>query len=481
MTKRVSKRTAKKPSKSAAPTPDTAKVWSSRFAKGMSQALVAFNASIGFDQRLARDDVAGSRAHGQMLVKVGILSRADGAKLMQALDQVESEIEAGTFEFRTQDEDIHLNIERRLTELTGDLGKRLHTGRSRNDQVALDTRLFTRRAIDDCLDHVEALQKALLAQAKVHVDTILPGYTHLQRAQPVSLGHHLLAYFEMFQRDRERLVEIRRRVNRMPLGSGALAGTTLPLDREMVRKALGFDSITPNSMDAVADRDYVIEFVHAASLIMMHLSRLSEEWILWSSAEFGFLDIDDALCTGSSMMPQKKNPDVPELVRGKTGRVYGHLMGLLTVAKGLPLTYNKDFQEDKEALFDSIDTIQACLHLMRDVVAGTTFNASRMWEAANEPLILATDLAEYLVAKGVPFRSAHEIVGRTVRYCLENNKGLAQMSPAEFRQISEDYDKDVTAILDVKKSVDRRKIPGGTARSNVKQAIKEASVRLKKR
>lgn len=454
--------------------------WSSRFSKSMDEALVDFNASIGFDQKLACEDVQGSLAHGKMLAKIGLLSQEEFRKIASALEKIREEIETGHFHFNKKDEDIHLNIERRLTELTGEIGKKIHTGRSRNDQVALDTRLYVRKAIDTLLDTLGEFQESLIKKAERHLDFIMPGFTHLQHAQPVCLSHHLLAYFEMFDRDRQRLKNARTRCNILPLGSGALAGSTLPLDRNFVAKELDFDGVSRNSLDAVSDRDYVLEFTFACSVTMMHLSRMCEEWILWASSEFRFIDIDDSLCTGSSMMPQKKNPDIPELVRGKSARTFGHLMTLLALTKGLPLAYNKDLQEDKEPLFDTFETTQNCLFMMNKVLLGTTFNKDFMFEAANEPLILATDLAEYLVKKGVPFRTAHDIVGKTVRYCLEHHKRLQELTLTEFLAISDRYEKDVLAILNLETSVDQRLTIGGTARSCIQAEIRDAKGRLKK-
>ena len=457
------------------------KKWSGRFEKEMSKELVEFNSSISFDKRLAKDDILGSIAHCKMLNQSKILTEKEAKTLIDALKEIEREISDGTFRYRKEDEDIHMNIERRLIEIAGETGKKIHSGRSRNDQVALDSRLFTRRGIDEVLKHLQALEIGFLDKAKDHSDFLLPGYTHLQRAQPISLAHHLMAYVEMLERDRNRFQEIRVRVNQMPLGSGALSGSSLPLDRELLAKELDFLGVTKNSMDSVSDRDYIIEFVSAAAICMMHLSRMAEEWILWSTQEFSFLELDESICTGSSMMPQKKNPDLPELVRGKCARVYGNLMTLLSLTKALPLTYNKDLQEDKEPLFDTLDTLKSSLEICKIILEGTTFNQENMQKAVNEPFILATDIAEYLVKKGIPFREAHEIVGKIVRSCIEKKIGLMDLSLEEFKPYSKKFDQDVFDVLSIEKAIDRKITLGGTSRINIQKAIEEAQNRLNKK
>ena len=449
--------------------------WSGRFAEPMTERMQRFNASVDVDRRLAAVDIAGSRAHARMLAAQGVISAADEAAIEQGLTTIEREIADGRFAWRRADEDVHFNIERRLTTLIGDAGKRLHTARSRNDQVATDLRLWLRDAIDALCTQTVAMRRALQDLAERHVDTIMPGFTHLQVAQPVTFGHHLMAYDAMLARDVERFRDCRKRVNRLPLGSAALAGTSYPIDRERVARELGFDGLTANSLDAVADRDFAIEFAAAAALAIVHLSRFAEELVLWSTPRFGFVTLADRFCTGSSIMPQKKNPDVPELVRGKSARVIGDLTALLVLMKGQPLAYNKDNQEDKEPLFDAVDTLGDALAIMTDLVAaGLTANAERMREAAREGHATATDLADYLVRKGLPFRDAHEAVARAVRVAAASGRDLAQLTLDELRGFSTQIDEDVFGVLSLEGSVASRDHPGGTAPARVRAAIDAA-------
>ena len=458
----------------ATPVPPSG-TWSGRFGEPMSERMQRFNASVDFDQRLARADIAGSLAHARMLAAQGILSRDDLAAIERGLATIEREIDGGGFQWQRAHEDVHLNIERRLTSLVGDAGKRLHTARSRNDQVATDVRLWLRGAIDALRDSIAALRRALLDLAERHADTIMPGFTHLQVAQPVTFGHHLMAYDAMLARDAERLRDCRARMNRSPLGSAALAGTSFPIDREATARALGFDGVTPNSIDAVADRDFAIEFAAAAALAMVHLSRFAEELVLWSTPAFGFVTLADRFCTGSSIMPQKKNPDVPELVRGKSARVVGHLIALLVLMKGQPLAYNKDNQEDKEPLFDTVDTLADALAIMTDLVAtGIEPNAARMRAAALAGHATATDLADYLVRKGVPFRDAHEAVARAVREAERRGADLAALPLDELRKFSPAIGADALDVLTLEGSVRSRDHVGGTAPSQVRVAIANA-------
>jgi argininosuccinate lyase len=443
-----------------------------RFARGRLPEVEAFTASLPFDRRLFRHDIRGSIAHAQMLSKVGLLKTSELRAIVGGLDRIENEITSGRFKFDIADEDIHLAIERRLIALIGEPGRKLHTGRSRNDQVALDVRLFLRDEIAGVIALVTELRATLIRLARRHVATIMPGYTHLQRAQPVTLAHHLLAYVEMLGRDRERFEQAASRTAVMPLGAGALAGTTLPLDRRMVARALGFKAITANSMDAVSDRDFVVDFLSAAALTQVHMSRMSEEIILWTSAEFGFALLPDEFSTGSSMMPQKKNPDLLELIRGKTGRVIGDLVAMLTVLKGLPLTYNSDLQEDKELVFDALDALKPALDLLAKLWPKLRFDAKRMRAAAGG-FALATDLAEYLVSKGIAFRKAHEIVGTIVRETAEADKTLEDLTIAELRRHSSAFGADATALSRAENSVARRTIEGGPAPSTVKRRLKE--------
>ena len=452
--------------------------WSALFSEPMSELVQRYTASVGFDRRLWRADIAGSLAHAEMLAAQGILSAEDYAAIERGMAQIGAEIEAGRFEWKLDLEDVHLNIEARLTQLIGDAGKRLHTGRSRNDQVATDVRLWLRSEIDATLELLLALQRALVDTAAPHAETILPGYTHLQVAQPVSFGHHLLAYVEMFARDAERMREVRTRTNRLPLGAAALAGTSYPLDRERVARTLGFEGVCQNSLDAVSDRDFAIEFASAATLCMLHVSRLSEELILWMSQSFGFIDLADRYCTGSSIMPQKRNPDVPELARGKTGRVVGHLMGLVTLMKGQPLAYNKDNQEDKEPLFDTVDTLQDTLRIFAELVAGIRVKPAAMEQAATRGYATATDLADYLVKKGLPFRDAHEVVAHAVKQAIAEGVDLAALPLAALQAIHPSIEADVQHVLTLRGSLEARQVLGGTAPAQVRAQIARHRARL---
>ena len=450
------------------------KVWSGRFNEPVSELVKRYTASVDFDKRLAAFDIQGSLAHSKMLGAQGIISQEDVAKIAQGLNEILQEIQAGQFEWRLDLEDVHLNIEKRLTDKIGDAGKRLHTGRSRNDQVSTDVRLWLRSVADDVIAGIRKLQTSIVDLAETHFDTAMPGFTHLQVAQPVTFGHHLLAYFEMLQRDAARFADARKRINRLPLGAAALAGTSYPIDREMVAKELGFDGVCENSLDAVSDRDFAIEFTAAAALVMTHLSRFSEELILWSSPRFAFVDIADRFCTGSSIMPQKKNPDVPELVRGKTGRVTGHLMALLTLMKSQPLAYNKDNQEDKEPLFDTADTLLVTLEIYADMLRGIKVNKEAMRQAATEGFATATDLADYLVKKGTPFRDAHEVVALAVRHAVDKGCDLSDLPLAELQKFSAQISEDVYQVLTLEGSLASRNHIGGTAPAQVKQAIARA-------
>ncbi len=446
--------------------------WSGRFAEPVAERVKRYTASVGFDQRLAREDIRGSLAHARMLAASGIITGRDLAAIERGMKTISAEIENGTFEWSLDAEDVHLNIERRLTALVGEAGKRLHTARSRNDQVATDVRLWLRGELDGIAALLRSLRHALALQAQTHAALIMPGFTHMQVAQPVTFGHHLLAYCEMFERDLQRLLDCRKRLNRLPLGAGALAGTTFPIRREMVARELGFDGICANSIDAVSDRDFAIEFCACAAVAMMHLSRLSEELVLWMSPRFGFISLPDRFCTGSSMMPQKKNPDVPELARGKSARVYGDLMALLTLMKGQPLSYNKDNQEDKEPLFDAVDTLRETLAIFTDMVPGIGVHPERMLAAAREGYATATDLADYLVKKGLPFRDAHEVVARAVRHAESVPCDLAELPLAELRRFSPKIGADVSRALSLEGSVAARRHPGGTAPARVRAAAR---------
>ena len=464
-----------------APNPDVspAQGWSGRFSEPVDERVKRYTASVDFDRRLAAVDIAGSLAHARMLTAVGVLAAADLAAIERGMETIRGEIERGEFIWSRDLEDVHFNIERRLTALVGDAGKRLHTARSRNDQVATDIRLWLRGEIDALCGALRDLRRALLDLAATHADTIMPGFTHLQVAQPVTFGHHLLAYEAMLARDTGRLQDCRRRVNRLPLGSAALAGTSYPIDRERVARELGFEGVCPNSLDAVSDRDFAIEFTSAAALVMLHLSRFSEELILWMSPRFGFITLADRFCTGSSIMPQKKNPDVPELVRGKTGRVVGDLVGLLVLMKGQPLAYNKDNQEDKEPLFDTVDTLADTLAIMTDLVAtGIRVHAERMRAAAREGYATATDLADYLVKQGMPFRDAHEAVARAVRAAEARGVDLADLPLADLQAFAPTIAADVFAVLTLEGSVASRDHVGGTAPNRVREAIAAARAAL---
>lgn len=463
------------------PTSGADKLWGGRFTEATDAFVEAFTASVTFDKRMAEQDINGSIAHATMLAAVGVLTDAEKQQIISGLEQIRSEIRAGTFAWSIKLEDVHMNIEARLTDRIGITGKKLHTGRSRNDQVATDIRLYLRDAIDAILQEITRLQTGLVNLAEREADTIMPGFTHLQTAQPVTFGHHMLAWNEMLFRDYERMVDCRKRVNRMPLGSAALAGTTYPIDRTITAKLLGFEAICENSLDGVSDRDFAIEFAAASALIMTHLSRFSEELVLWTSAQFNFIDLPDRFCTGSSIMPQKKNPDVPELVRGKTGRVNGHLMSLLTLMKSQCLAYNKDNQEDKEPLFDTVDTVLNCLRAYADMMPALRVKKDNMREAARRGFSTATDLADYLVKKGVAFRDSHEIVGKAVSYGVAQQKDLADMSLAELQQFSPMITDDVFAVLTLEGSVNARNHLGGTAPTQVKAAVQRAKAKLAQR
>ena len=452
------------------------KLWGGRFSGGTADSVEAFTASIAIDSRLYRHDIMGSIAHAKMLGKQRIIPLRDSQKIVRGLAAIQSEIESGKFEFSLVDEDIHMNIERRLTEKIGAAGGKLHTARSRNDQVALDMRLYLRDEVAAILVSLETLQQELVKAAKKHLDVIMPGYTHLQRAQPVLLSHHWLAYYDMFARDRERYRGCLERINILPLGSGAIAGTTFPIDRVYVAKLLGFPRISKNSIDAVSDRDFLLEFLSVSSILFVHLSRLADELVLWSSQEFAFVELPDGYCTGSSMMPQKKNPDVPELIRGKTGRVFGHLHALLTIMKGLPLAYNRDLQEDKVPLFDSADTVKASVKIMGEIIRGLKVRRERMLAAAQDGYMNATDLADYLVERGMPFRQAHEVSGNIVRLGISRGKRIEELSLAELRAFSSRIDQDIYNYLSAESVVGRRRALGGTSRSNVMRRLKKLGV-----
>ncbi|MEI8354821.1 MAG: argininosuccinate lyase [Deltaproteobacteria bacterium] len=448
------------------------KLWGGRFTQPTDRFVEEFTASIDFDKRLYHQDIRGSIAHARMLGKQGIIAMADAESIIDGLQDILARIEAGKFDFSVSLEDIHMNIEARLSDAIGDAGKRLHTGRSRNDQVALDIRLYLRDEIVEISAYLDRLVDSLLFQAEQNLEVIMPGYTHLQIAQPILFSHHMLAYVEMFKRDQGRMGDCLKRLNLLPLGAGALAGTTFPIDREYLAEILDFSDVTRNSLDSVSDRDFALEFLAASSIVMMHLSRFSEELILWSTSEFGFIELSDAFCTGSSIMPQKKNPDVPELVRGKTGRVYGNLVALLTVMKSLPLAYNKDMQEDKEPLFDTIDTLKGSLKIFADMVREMKVRAEAMRTAANRGFSTATDVADYLVRKGLPFRDAHEVVGKAVRFCIDHRKDLPEMSLAEWQSFSAMIGGDIFDEITLEASVNARRATGGTAPERVMAEIK---------
>lgn len=449
------------------------KLWGGRFSKQTDKAVDDFNSSIRFDARMYAQDIAGSIAHAKMLGKQGIIPKEDSELIIKTLGEIKEDIENGNVEFEIDAEDIHMNIETILISRIGDAGKKLHTGRSRNDQVALDVRMYLRHETDEISAMLKELRGILLSIAERNIDTIMPGYTHLQKAQPITLAHHIMAYYEMFRRDGERLNDCRGRINVMPLGSGALAGTTYPLDREFVAEQLGFDGVTRNSLDGVSDRDFVCELAFDLSMIMTHLSRFSEEIILWSSNEFGFIELDDAYSTGSSIMPQKKNPDVAELVRGKSGRVYGSLMGLLTMMKGLPLAYNKDMQEDKEQIFDAVDTVKMCLPVFGRMLDTMTVRRDRMLNGAKGGFTNATDVADYLVKHGLPFRDAHGVVGRMVAYCIENDTVIDALSMEEMKTFSPLIEDDIYDAISLETCVNQRKLIGGPAMETVKAVIAE--------
>ena len=448
-----------------------AKLWGGRFSKNTNELVDAFNASISFDKRLYHEDIRGSMAHARMLAQCGIISKKDAQAIVKGVQGILKDIEAGKFDFATDLEDIHMNIEARLTERIGAAGARLHTARSRNDQVALDMHMYVKREVVEIAELLLKFEQALLTVAGAHTKTLMPGYTHLQRAQPITFCHHLLAYFNMLQRDFRRLLSAWDGADMMPLGAGAIAGTTFPIDRFQVAKELNFTVVYPNSMDAVSDRDYILDFLNFAATLMMHLSRFSEEMCLWSSTEFGFIELDDAFATGSSMMPQKKNPDIAELVRGKTGRVYGHLLAMLTTLKGLPLTYNKDLQEDKEGLFDAIDTVKFSLAVYADMLTTMTVNVDRMAAAVHQDFSNATDLADYLVRKGLPFRQAHEVVGKSVAYAIKKHKFLVDLTLAEYKKFSPLFDKDLLTALAPEHCVAARISYGGPAFAENKKQL----------
>lgn len=448
-----------------------AKLWGGRFSKSTDAMVDDFNSSIRFDARMYAQDIMGSQTHAEMLGRQGIISKDDADLIVKTLGEIKDDIEAGKVEFQIDAEDIHMNIETILISRIGDIGKRLHTGRSRNDQVALDIRMYLRDEIDEVSGEIESLKRAVLNIAEANLETIMPGYTHLQKAQPITLAHHMMAYYEMFRRDSERLSDCRKRLNIMPLGSGALAGTTYNLDREFVAEKLGFDGVTQNSLDGVSDRDFALELAFVLSVVMTHLSRMAEEIILWSSHEFKFIELDDAYSTGSSIMPQKKNPDVAELVRGKTGRVYGDLMGLLTVMKGIPLAYNKDMQEDKEQIFDAIDTVRMCVPVFSNMLSTMTVNKDNMLIGAKGGFTNATDVADYLVKCGLPFRDAHSVVGRMVAYCLEKDTVIDALTMQEFKGFSELFDETIYDAISLTACVNQRNLIGGPAVETVRELI----------
>jgi argininosuccinate lyase len=455
------------------------KLWAGRFKEKTAKTTEEFTSSVSFDVRLWKYDIAGSIAHVRMLGKQKIIPQKDARLIIKGLNEIKKEIASGKFRFLDSLEDVHMNIEDALIRKIGPVGGKVHTARSRNDQVTLDIRLFLLDEIRETIKLIRKFQKVIVTLAGKHIDTIMPGYTHLQRAQPVLLAHHLLAYFEMLERDRERLDDCLKRVDVMPLGSAALAGTTLPIDRKYVAGLLGFSRISENSMDAVSDRDFAIEFISASSIIMVHLSRLAEELVIWNSEEFGFIDLPDAFSTGSSIMPQKKNPDIPELIRGKTGRVFGHSIAILTVTKGLPLAYNRDLQEDKEPLFDTVDTLKSCLGILIKMMPKIKFNIRSMEKAAEGGFTVSTDLAEYLVQKGLPFRDAHRISGSVVRYCIDKGKTMNDLTLTELKLFSDLIGKDISRYLTLQASINRRNSPGGTSKENVLKRIRTIKSLLK--
>ncbi|MFA9556340.1 argininosuccinate lyase [Evansella sp. AB-rgal1] len=454
------------------------KLWGGRFTKETNKLVEELTASISFDQKLANEDIDGSLAHVQMLGECGIISTEDADKIKEGLQKVKTKLENGELEYSVANEDIHMNVEKFLIDEIGPVGGKLHTGRSRNDQVATDMHLYLKNHTKDIISLVEAVQGAIISQAEKNIETIIPGYTHLQRAQPVSFAHHLMAYFWMLERDKGRLVDSLERVNWLPLGAGALAGTTFPINRERVAELLGFEHVYPNSMDAVSDRDFILEFLSTASILMMHISRLSEELVIWSSQEFQFVELDDSFCTGSSIMPQKKNPDVPELLRAKTGRVYGNLMGLLTVLKGLPLAYNKDMQEDKEGMFDTVETLEGSLQLLAPMIETMFVNVENMAKAVNNDYSNATDIADYLVTKGLPFRDAHEVIGKIVLYAIEQKKFLLDLKMEEYEKFSSLFEEDIYKVLAPAHVMGARNSYGGTSPVQVKEQIELAKKNL---
>lgn len=449
------------------------KPWGGRFSEDTEKVVEEFTASVFFDSRLYKYDIKGSIAHCRVLEKAGIITSEESGKIISALQEIEKEIDEGRFEFSAELEDIHMHIEKRLIEKIGKLGGKLHTGRSRNDQIVLDMRLYISDETEEIISDIRTLQKALLEKAKSSLDIIMPGYTHLQMAQPVMLSHYLIAIIDMLERDRQRFMDCLRRVKVLPSGSGALAGIPYELDRHYMAELLGFDIISKNSIDAVSDRDFLIEFASCAAITMMHLSRLSEDFIIWASSEFGFIEIPDKFSTGSSIMPQKKNPDVLELIRGKTGRVFGNLQSLLVMMKGLPFSYNRDMQEDKEAIFDTVDTLKGCIKVLIPLLENIIFKKERMFAAANSGFLTATDLADYLVRKGIPFREAHEIVGNLVKYCIDSSKKLSEITLEEMQRFSKNFDSNALLFLDPWVSVNSRSIPGGTAKIRVEERIRE--------
>lgn len=454
------------------------KMWGGRFSQGTAASVEAFSASIHYDARLYKYDIAGSKAHAAMLSANGVLSADELQAITDGLSAIEKEIDAGQFEFKRELEDVHMNIEKALIDRIGPAGAKLHSGRSRNDQVAVDFKMYLRDQCDAIVDLLDAVRKSFVVVARKYLGQLMPGYTHLQRAQPVQIAHHMLAYYEMFSRDRERMLDCRKRLNLSPLGCAAMAGSGLPLDRAMTSAVLGFDGVTANSMDTSGDRDYAIEFSSTCTIIQLHLSRLSEELVLWSSQEFDFVNISDTFCTGSSIMPQKKNPDIPELIRGKSGRVVGSLMTLITLVKGLPLTYNRDLQESQEPVYDAVDTVTASLAIMAELLANMTFKTDKMSKATQSGCMTATDLADYLVMKNVPFREAHGIVGRAVAFCLENGRELPDLTLEELAQFSDTIEKDVYKVLAIEGSVNSRITIGGTGLIRVEEALIAAEKQL---
>jgi argininosuccinate lyase len=454
------------------------KMWGGRFSEGTAASVEAFSASIHYDVRLYKYDIAGSKAHAAMLSANGILTADELQAITDGLSAIEKEIDAGQFEFKRELEDVHMNIEKALIDRIGPAGAKLHSGRSRNDQIAVDFKMYLRDQCDVIVDLLDEVRKSFVVVARKYLGQLMPGYTHLQRAQPVQIAHHMLAYYEMFTRDRERMIDCRKRLNLSPLGCAAMAGSGLPLDRAMTSAALGFDGVTANSMDTSGDRDYAIEFASTCTIIQLHLSRLSEELVLWSSQEFDFVNISDTFCTGSSIMPQKKNPDIPELIRGKSGRVVGSLMTLITLVKGLPLTYNRDLQESQEPVYDAVDTVTASLAIMAELLANMVFKTDKMAAATQSGCMTATDLADYLVMKNVPFREAHGIVGRAVAFCLENGRELPDLTLEELSQFSDTIEKDVYKVLGIEGSVNSRVTVGGTGLIRVEEALISAEKQL---